>query len=163
MPNEFYKYLGEPNPFEIKFDPNSREAADAVANILGDPTRSLAPVLGVEVSVVDNGDSFDTSRFPLPPYNRYSVKVGDAKPVLVGDIVGWFNNDNPERLRIDLNEVGIETLGPPPLPSPKDANVAYQSAYIFDPMALDPGPIPNWLLGLAAKNRKAAAAKAAKK
>lgn len=166
MPNEFYTYLGVPNPFEVTVDPQSREAADIVANLLGNPETTLSEQLGTPVVVVDNYATWDSNVFPMPALGRYSVKAGDSKPVLVSDVVDWFNTYNPEALRIALNERGIGTLGPNPLPLPFGYNFAYQSAYMTDPLALDPGPIPNNILGYIAgleKRKKAAAAKAGKK
>ncbi len=141
----FYDYAGIKNPFEVVEPVDSLEAAQKVLAILG------------EGEIVDLGDTWNASQFPLPPYGRYSIKVpGASKPTKVGDIVYWFNNDNPERLRIDLNEVEIGSLGPVPLSAPPPFNgVAYASNYIFNPESKDPGPLPNWLLARIAKASKA--------
>ncbi len=158
--NQFYKFAGFPNPFEITEDPESIEAANHVAAILGDPEKSLAVELGVTVAVIDNSATFDASRTPPPPFGHYSIKVGDAKPVPVSQLVDLFNNANPERVRIDLNESGIGTLGPNPLPLPFGYNFAYQSAYMTEPLALDPGPVPANILGyIAGLERKKKAGK----
>jgi len=114
------------NPFAIPVDYESREAADLVATYLGG-------------TVVGNHAGMDLTPITGLPVDIWTVNVGgrnyDAR-----FLAKTLNESTPDRLRIDLNEVGISVLGPPPLAS----KVAYESNYVRNPDSRDPGPLPAW-------------------
>ncbi|MEO8661450.1 MAG: hypothetical protein ABI693_23475 [Bryobacteraceae bacterium] len=114
------------NPFTIPVDYESRQAADLVATYLGG-------------TVVGNHVGMDLTPISGLPVDIWTVNVGgrnyDAR-----FLAKTLNESTPDRLRIDLNEVGISVLGAAPLAS----KVAYESNYARDPNARDPGPLPAW-------------------
>lgn len=128
--NSWFTSRGMVNPYEVTFPPESLEAAQQIAGFL-------------------NGSVLDLNK---PPYNnnpnvivpdkvRYAIKSGSSTIYAYAyDLAGFFNNDSPDQLRVDLNRYGITALGPPPLGS----TVSYESNYSKNPTAKDPGPLPGY-------------------
>ncbi len=141
-PPNWYEVLKMKNPFQIDEDPNSKEAGQHVLAILTHPM-FLAQQLGVTVELTYDKPHFDThgGDVPMADKEAYAIVVSGApRPVFVSELVNYFNGQNPERLRITLNELGIGVLGPNPLP----CLVSYSSNYVKDPLATEPGPVPKW-------------------
>ncbi len=140
--NTWFKDNQMINPFQVDEDPTSQEAADHVVTILGGEG-SLAETLGITVKWAETPWDTNGGTVPLPPAKRFVIYVSGApRPVELGDLVMMLNGDSPDRLRLDLNELGIPTLGPPPLP----AYASYTTNYSRNPAALDPGPVPKYAM-----------------
>lgn len=142
MENPWYVAMKMVNPFQIDEDPNSKEAAEHVLAIFTDP-RYLADQLGVTVDLTYDTPHFDThgGDAPAPAKDLYKIVVSGApRPVAVSELVSYFNEQGPDRLRITLNELGIGILGPNPI----GCLASYPSNYVTNPAATDPGPVPGW-------------------
>jgi hypothetical protein len=114
------------NPFAIPFPYESKQAAELVAHYLGG-------------TVVGNHVGMDMTPLGQLPVDIWSVNVG-GRTYEARFLAKSLNESSPDRLRVDLNEIGISALGAAPLPS----KVAYQSNYDRDPSAREPGALPSW-------------------
>ncbi|MEO8658396.1 MAG: hypothetical protein ABI693_07985 [Bryobacteraceae bacterium] len=114
------------NPFAIPFPYESKQAAELVAHYLGG-------------SVVGNHVGMDMTTLGQLPVDIWSVNVG-GRTYDARFLAKSLNESSPDRLRVDLNEIGISALGAAPLPS----TVAYQTNYDRDPSAREPGALPSW-------------------